>query len=243
MKQPWCTCIIPVYNEENGVVNVLKKIAKIKHFNEVIIINDGSKDNSLKNIQKFIKTNSYKHIRIISYKKNKGKTHAIYQGIKKVKTAYVCTFDSDLKNIYKKEIIYMIEHMYKNSEIDMGILRRMHAKRYIKIFYRELILSGQRIMKTKDIKEVFKEKFEKYQLEVAINTFMEKNRKTTVRYPFSGENTPKRDKRWLFTGIKKDINMFRDIFKYQGIIGYIKHSFSFSPINEKKYSTAQKRKF
>lgn len=30
--------------------------------------------------------------------------------------------------------------------------------------------------------------------------------------------------------------MFRDIFKYQGVLGYIRHSFSFSPINEKKYN-------
>lgn len=104
-------------------------------------------------------------------------------------------FDSDLKGVKTKEIIYMIENMYKHPEIDMGILRRIHAKRYIKVFYRELILSGQRMLRTNDLKHVFKEKFERYQLEVAINTFMEKKRKVVVRYPFTGENTFKSDKR------------------------------------------------
>lgn len=75
--------------------------------------------------------------------------------------------------------------MYQHPEIDMGILRRIQAKRYVKVLYRELILSGQRMLKTQDFKEVFKKKFEKYQLEVAINSFMEKNKKIVVRYPFS----------------------------------------------------------
>lgn len=142
-----------------------------------------------------MKKQKYANIHIISYAKNKGKAHAIHQGLKKVKTEYVCTFDSDLKGIQNKEIIYMIENIYKHPKIDMGIMRRIHAKRYIKIFYRELILSGQRMLRTKDLHKVFEEKFEKYQLEVAINTFMEKNKKTVVRYPFSGENTFKSQKR------------------------------------------------
>lgn len=236
MKHTSCTCIIPFYNEEEGVVEVIKKISSIKQFDEIILVNDGSQDNSLEIVQNFVAKHKNTRIQVVSYKKNQGKAHAIQTGLKKVKTEYVCMFDSDLKKINTKEVTYMIENMFLHPEIDMGILRRIHAKRFIKIFYRELILSGQRMLRTKDLHKIYEDNFEKYQLEVAINTFMEKNKKIVVRYPFTGENTFKGQKRWIFQGIKKDISMFRDIFKYQGVLGYIRHSFSFSPINEKKYN-------
>jgi len=242
MTHTTCTCIIPFYNEEEGVVSVIKKISNIKYFDEIILVNDGSQDQSLPLVQNFVTQNPQKHIKIISYTKNKGKAHAIKEWLKHVKTNYICTFDSDIKGIQKKEITYMIKNIYNHPEIDMGILRRIEAKRYIKMFYRELILSGQRIVKTEDLKKIFKEKFQKYQLEVAINNFMEKNKKIVVRYPFSGQNTLKSKKRWFFNGLKKDISMFKDIFKYQWVFWYVKHSFSFSPINERKYNQQYNKK-
>ena len=235
MTYIWCTCIIPFYNEKDGVINVIKKLADIQQFNEIILVNDWSKDNSLALVENFIDSNKYTHIKCISYTENKGKSHAIHQGVKATKTEYVFMFDSDIKEIKTEEIVYTIKHMYKYPKIDMGILRRTRAKWYIKILYRELILSGQRMLRTKDLEEIFTQSVEKYQLEVAINTFMEKRKKTVVRYPFSGENSCKSEKRGIINGRKRDLFMFKDIFKYQGILGYIKHSFFFSPINEKKY--------
>lgn len=235
MTYRWCTCIIPFYNEEDGVIHVIKKLADIQQFDEIILVNDWSTDNSLALVEDFIDNNRYTHIKLISYPENKGKANAIKEWLQAANTEYVFMFDSDIKEIKAEEIIYTIEHIYKHPEIDMGIMRRIRAKWYIKVFYRELILSGQRMLRTQELKKVFEEKFERYQLEVAINTFMEKNKKTVVRYPFSGENSCKREKRWYFNGIKKDLFMFKDIFKYQGVVWYIRHSYSFSPINEKKY--------
>gem|GEM_PF-6511689 len=51
------------------------------------------------------------------------------------------TFDADLSNIKTNEIELMIESMYQDDRIDMGILRRITSSRYIKLLYRELILS------------------------------------------------------------------------------------------------------
>ena len=47
--------IIPVYNEEATLLKILKKIQKIKINKEVIIVNDGSNDNTksiLNNLKK-----------------------------------------------------------------------------------------------------------------------------------------------------------------------------------------------
>jgi glycosyltransferase involved in cell wall biosynthesis len=46
--------LVPVYNEEKTILDVLKKLSNIKKFGhsiEVIVINDGSSDNSEKIIK------------------------------------------------------------------------------------------------------------------------------------------------------------------------------------------------
>ncbi len=229
----WCTCIIPFYNEEEGLSSVLNKITKIKEFKSILLVNDWSSDNSLSIAKKYEK--KHKNITIISYKKNKWKSWAIYEWLKKVDTSHLFLFDADLKNIRINEIKEVIKNIKQNPEIDMWILRRVMSKWYIKLFYRELILSWQRILKTSDLKNIYQKKFNKYQLEIAINDFMEKNKKTIVRFPFSAKNTFKQDKRWFLWWRKKDMSMFLDIFKYQWFFFYIKHSLSFKPQNIKKY--------
>jgi hypothetical protein len=140
-----------------------------------------------------------------------------------------------LSNIKIHEVIRLIETMYRYPEIDMWILRRIYAKRYIKLLYRELILSWQRMIRTNDLKNVFKNKFDRYQLEVAINTYMHKNKKTTVRFPFSAENSLKSDKWWFWKWWKRDFFMYKDIIEYQGFFNFIKHIFLFKPYNIKTY--------
>lgn len=236
----WCTFIIPFYNEEKLLPNVIKKITKINNINNIFLVNDWSRDNSLKVAKKYSK--SHKNIKIISYTQNKWKSWAIFEWLKKVVTNYVFLFDADLKNIKIKEIENVINTMYNHSKIDMSILRRIMPKRYIKLLYRELILSGQRMLKTSDLKSIYKNNFNKYQLEIAINDFMEKNKKNVVRFPFSAENTFKSKKRWFFNWRKKDISMFLDIFKYKWLFFYIKHSLSFSPYNIKNYIKMEENK-
>lgn len=115
--------------------------------------------------------------------------------MQKVQTPYVLLFDADLSNIQIDEIHTMLASINDDPRIDMGILRRIYSSWYIKLFYKELILSGQRILKTQDLKDVFYKSFDKYQLEVAINMHMEKHKKIIVWYPFSAENVLKHRKR------------------------------------------------
>jgi len=65
--------IVPVYNEEKTIKELLKKVKnlKIPMKKEIIVIDDGSRDNSLKILK------SFKNINLISHQKNKGKGAAI----------------------------------------------------------------------------------------------------------------------------------------------------------------------
>ena len=76
--------MIPVYNEEAGLKNLQERLHRImehtKASYEIIYVDDGSKDKSLK-IMKELK-NQYPKIQIIAFKKNKGQSPALFAGFK-----------------------------------------------------------------------------------------------------------------------------------------------------------------
>ncbi|MBM3209130.1 glycosyltransferase family 2 protein [Candidatus Shapirobacteria bacterium] len=87
--------IIPVYNEEKTVAEIIKKVfaSPIKLEKEVIVVNDGSTDDSLAKIKRFKR----KNLKVISHKKNQGKGMAIRTGLKKVTGQIVLIQDADLE--------------------------------------------------------------------------------------------------------------------------------------------------
>jgi len=93
--------IIPVFNEENTIVEILNSLEKVILINKIkkeyIIVNDCSTDNSIKIIENYIKINNSKHIKVFSHLKNKGKGAAIHTGIKESTGDYVIIQDADLE--------------------------------------------------------------------------------------------------------------------------------------------------
>ena len=87
--------VIPVYNEEKTVLEILKKINLLRKYCnlEVIIVNDGSTDNSLDIIEK----NTELYTTNISLQKNYGKGKAVIEGLKKCSSDYVLIQDADLE--------------------------------------------------------------------------------------------------------------------------------------------------
>jgi glycosyltransferase involved in cell wall biosynthesis len=87
--------VVPVYNESKTIFQILKKISKIKKIKkEVIIVNDGSNDNTREIINAKCKNLFNK---FISYKKNRGKGYACIIGLKKVTGDIVIIQDADLE--------------------------------------------------------------------------------------------------------------------------------------------------
>ena len=98
--------IVPLYNEEKTIVNILSKIQdeiiKLDKFNfEIIVINDGSNDNS----KKLLEENPSLYNTIISLSDNRGKGFAIREGLKKVSGEIILIQDADLE---------YLPHNYKN---------------------------------------------------------------------------------------------------------------------------------
>ncbi len=105
-KAKLLSIIIPVYNEETHIEEVLLKIKAAKLpdnvYREIIVIDDGSSDQTPHILQKFINDND---ITIHSSVLNVGKGTAIKIGIKKAKGEIILIQDADLEydpNDYSK---------------------------------------------------------------------------------------------------------------------------------------------
>ena len=88
--------IIPAYNEEKTIIETLKriqitKINKIEY--EIIVINDGSKDNT----SDLLKSNNELYDKLIEYENNSGKGFAVKKGIEASTGEYVIFQDADLE--------------------------------------------------------------------------------------------------------------------------------------------------
>lgn len=113
--------IVPVYNTGKYITKCLESIKQAMDKDcEVIIINDGSTDNSEKVIKNFIKElpNEYKEQFIYKFKENKGLADTKNVGISLAKGEYISVVDSD---DYISDDFYSIARKYINEGIEIVI--------------------------------------------------------------------------------------------------------------------------
>ena len=87
--------IIPAYNEEGTIKEIINKVSKVNINKEIIVVNDGSNDNTY-NIISDIKGRY--NLKIINLEKNYGKGYAIRKGLEKSRGDIIIMQDADLEN-------------------------------------------------------------------------------------------------------------------------------------------------
>jgi len=86
--------LVPAFNEENTIEDTVKAIfdTDYKYLEEIIILNDGSVDNTAKIVRKLMK--KYKRLKLVD-KENSGKGDSLNQGLKIAKGELFAVVDAD----------------------------------------------------------------------------------------------------------------------------------------------------
>lgn len=92
---PDITILIAAYNESKSIAHTIQSIYEQDYSGKinVIVINDGSKDDTLNQINQLLANHAT--LSLISFKKNQGKAKALNAGLKQAKTDLIVSIDGD----------------------------------------------------------------------------------------------------------------------------------------------------
>ena len=120
--------IVPCYNEEEAIPKfypeLKKALASVRNTYEIIFIDDGSKDNTVKECLKLKETD--KMIKIVSFSRNFGKEAGILAGLKEAKGDCVVIMDADLQD--PPALLNEMFKTIKSGEYDSVATRRVDRK-------------------------------------------------------------------------------------------------------------------
>ena len=116
------TLIIPIFNEEKVLDRFFYQLKtlfdEVKFIDEIILINDGSTDNSLKKLEEF-KLNHGTKVKVLSHNKNLGMGASIKTGVENSKNDIIAQVDGD--NTHNlKDFIFLFKK-FKDNDLDMII--------------------------------------------------------------------------------------------------------------------------
>ncbi|EKY8174901.1 glycosyltransferase family 2 protein, partial [Enterococcus faecalis] len=123
--------VIPVYNVEKYVEKCLDSVINQTYQNlEIIIVNDGSTDNSLSVCQK--KKLSDSRIKLIN-KENGGLSSARNAGIECAQGEFICFIDSD--DWIELDYIEVLLNGMENTNVDISVIQMIKVKDFNKIAF------------------------------------------------------------------------------------------------------------
>src|SRR6266550_761275 len=113
--------IVPAKDEEEGITafynELMKYLPDVSKEYEIIFIDDGSRDNTLKILQSFVQKN--RQIRVASFKRNRGKADALAYGFFHAKGDVIVTMDADLQD-KPSELHKFIEKNKEGADVVCG---------------------------------------------------------------------------------------------------------------------------
>lgn len=133
--------VVPLFNEEESLPHLAEWIERVMNENnfsyEVLLIDDGSKDNSWKVIEELSSKNP--NIKGVKFRRNYGKSAALNVGFERVEGDVVITMDADLQDspdeipeLYKmiKTEGYDLVSGWKKKRYDSKLMKNLPSKLY-----------------------------------------------------------------------------------------------------------------
>ena len=116
--------VIPAYNEESNIAATLKQVNKflVRHFRqyEIIVVEDGSEDNTYKEVLQFIDESvDNVNLRLMKSNLNKGKGHSVQRGMLAAVNEWILFSDADLSTPIE-DVLKFLPYFEKGCDVVVG---------------------------------------------------------------------------------------------------------------------------
>ena len=129
MSKGKVSIVVPMYNEQESLEILYQELNRvtdtIKDYEfEYLFVNDGSKDNTLQEIQRLATADD--RVRYVSFSRNFGKEAALYAGLSNADGDYIATMDADLQD--PPSLLPQMLDMIESQDCDNVATRRVNRK-------------------------------------------------------------------------------------------------------------------
>lgn len=129
MSKGKVSIVVPMYNEQESLEILYQELNRvtdtIKDYEfEYLFVNDGSKDNTLQEIQRLATADD--RVRYVSFSRNFGKEAALYAGLSNADGDYIATMDADLQD--PPSLLPQMLAMIESQDCDNVATRRVNRK-------------------------------------------------------------------------------------------------------------------
>jgi glycosyltransferase involved in cell wall biosynthesis len=199
--------VIAAYNEAPRIANVLKIVEHHPIIDEVIVVNDGSKDNTSEIVKKF-------DVTLIDNEKNMGKTLSVKRGIEASKSELIMLLDADLNGLTDESINRLAQPVL-DGQVDWTLSLRDNSWGFMRLVRMDWV-SGERVVPKELLLDplIWSRPDIGFGLETLMNKSLLMKNKTfcSVRLP-NVTNTIKSEKIGFFKGWMSDFKMINNISK------------------------------
>lgn len=113
--------VIPCFNEQDNVrafFDETQRAFDSKRFDyEFVFVNDGSRDNTLRNLLELYENERFANIQVVDLSRNFGKESAMYAGLQNARGDMVCIIDADLQQ-RPEVVLEMMDILDNEPDVD-----------------------------------------------------------------------------------------------------------------------------
>jgi glycosyltransferase involved in cell wall biosynthesis len=200
--------LIPAYNEEKTIGNVLQTLKQVSLITKIIVVSDGSTDNTVSVAKSY-------DVEVVELRENLGKGGAMQAGLNSFKADVVLFLDADLLGLTPQHVHNLLEPVL-NDEADMtiGIFDRGRIATDLAQKMAPY-LSGQRALKFSLLEEISDLNVARFGVELALNRYIENSgvrvKEVTL---LDMSHVMKEEKMGVWKGMVARIKMYWEILKY-----------------------------
>ncbi|MCK4258691.1 MAG: glycosyltransferase family 2 protein [Halanaerobiales bacterium] len=199
--------VIPAYNEEKTIGDVLSVVTSYSEIDEVIVVNDGSTDNTSEAVSKY-------PIKLINLAENLGKGGAMKIGVDNAKGDIIVFLDADL-------IGFTVNHLEKmllpvisgEAQMSIGIFSNGRLATDLAQLFSPY-LSGQRVVRRQLIDGINNMELTRFGIEVALTRYARINKIPYQNVELENmSHVMKEEKLGFIKGFRYRLQMYWEILK------------------------------